>query len=234
MLVGLMTVLPTACADEADLISVGRGRRTATPSPTIPQGNSKPSLPDDAVTAPTNPVIVRFVTVDPQQLTLNTPASPGDTPAGLTASATLTGEVVLSDGTVDPQGVSWSSTDARIQVSESGLVTLSPNAEGSGIVRATSVSDPSQYEIVPVTLTRDGIVRLARQAPSEENVTVHVYQGSTPVKSVAFTGASTDIRLPARKGYTLHVATSQHYRTFPLASLNSNQLVTLDVTFDDP
>ncbi|MNK73472.1 hypothetical protein D3C87_929700 [compost metagenome] len=236
LLLGLLTALSSACADESDLIGVGRGKRTSTSTSTseIPPGNSAPSLPDNAVTAPTNSVVVRFVTLDPQQLTLNTPTTPGDTPAGLTATASLKAEVILSDGAVDPQGVSYSSTDARIQVSESGLVTLSPDAEGSGIIRATSVTDPSQYEIVPITITRDGLVRLALQEPSEETVTVYVYQGSKHVKSTSFEGASTDIYLPAGQGYTLHIATSEHYKGIPLSNLKSNQLVTLDVTFDDP
>ncbi|MNS10250.1 hypothetical protein D3C72_417620 [compost metagenome] len=236
LLLGLLTALSSACAEESDLIGAGRGKRKPTSSPTseISQGNGTPSLPDNAVTAPTNPVVVRFVTIDPQTLTLNTPTTPGDTPAGLTATASLKAEVILSDGAVDPQGVSWSSTDARIQVSTSGLVSLSPDAEGSGIVRATSVTDPSQYEIVPVTITREGIVRLALQTPSEEVVTIYAYQGSTHVKSITFEGASTEIRLPAGQGYILHVATSEHYKGIPLSNLKSNQLVTLDVTFDDP
>ena len=237
LLLGLLIALSSACADESDLIGVGRGKRTSTSTstPDTPQGNSAPSLPDSAVTAPTNSVIVRFVTLDPQQLILNTPTIPGDTPAGLTATASLKAEVILSDGAVDPQGVNWSSTDARIQVSESGLVSLAPDAEGNGIIRATSVTDPSQFEIVPITITRDGIVRLSfQQLPPEEVVTVYAYRGSTQVKSVSFEGPSTDIRLPAGQGYTLHIATSEHYKGIPLSSLKSNQLLTIDVTFDDP
>lgn len=221
VLLSLLSAFVSACAFEDDLpLGV-----SALPHSTPPTGEAPATA---SVGVPT----VRFITIDPRELALNAPDSQMNDPAALPATASLTAEAMLSNGSPDPQGVTWSASDAWLTVDQSGLVRVLPEATGAGLITATSVTDPTQRASIPVTVTRDGIVRVILPMPSGDaaGAMVYVHRDDAYVGAFPLVGPSTDLRIPAGEAYSLEVSSGTFNRLLSVPRLASNQLVTLDLT----
>ncbi|MBO9540202.1 hypothetical protein J7643_06380 [bacterium] len=217
----LLSVLVAACAVE-----------DGPPFGVTAIDHGSPFSGGEAASASVGVPTVRFVTLDPQELDLNAPDPHGETPAGLAATGSLTVEVMLSNGSLDPHGVTWSVSETWLTVDRSGLVRLLPEAAGTGLITATSVTDPTQRASVPVTVTRDGIVRVSSPLPSEDaaGAMVFVQRGNAYVGAFSLVGPSTALRLPAGEEYSFEVSSETFSHLLRVPRLGPNQLVTLDLT----
>jgi uncharacterized protein YjdB len=86
----------------------------------------------------------------------------GETPLDpVHTSVQLQVKTVVSGGNEADYPVTWSTSDARLSLSASGLVTIKPGAEaGDAVVTARSVANPSIVQSVTIPVVRQGSLDL--------------------------------------------------------------------------
>lgn len=202
-LVVAAALLASGCPaeDEAGVAARRTPGTNGAPSPT-PSGAVGGGIEPGGVGVPT----VRTVLVEPASQSLNAPAADGSAPGGLGTTATCSARVTLSNGEADPQGVSWSVSEAaQARVDAAGRVTVQPGAPAGTIaVIATSLRDSRVKAQGYVQVTTDGLLRLTVQ-PTPDPLAQDVEQTTLNVVRQADGGfvrlvnlaPLTDIRLPA-------------------------------------
>jgi hypothetical protein len=180
-----------------------------------------------------------IITIEPAIVTLNLPPAEGATPAGLPASMTLAARVLLTDGKPDDMGVDWSVADVtRLAISPDGVVAVKAGAAtGSALVTARSRRTPGLSKQAFVTITADGVLRLAISPAipagreGEISTYLHVERFGSAVTGAAATGDAA-IRLPSGSGYQITVEREEATDSLAVALGSRGRIVRTAATLD--
>ncbi|HEY9854843.1 MAG TPA: hypothetical protein V6D05_03830 [Stenomitos sp.] len=198
----LLPGLLAGCPEEA---ITGSGN----PKPAV-SASSNPNIVGGVSTSSDGAPAVRMVNLTPTGATLNAPAIDGTEPAGLASSRSFEVQVLLSDGSTDSRGVSWSVSDASRLSVEAGEVRVKPGTPaGSYAVTATSIGEPATPQTAIIQVTTDGLLHLeVSPAPDPEaRLSVNVVRNGQFVRNQPIEPVS-NIRLPAGSGYVAQVQQS--------------------------
>ncbi|MNX76493.1 hypothetical protein D3C86_1080040 [compost metagenome] len=207
--------------------------------PTTTNANTDPS--GRVETGTSGSPTVRHVSVTPATLTLNAPDADGNAPAGFATAASVSADVVLSNGQPDPKGVTWSVSDARLRLDADGTLRVLPGAAaGAAVIKAVAVGDASRTASLPITITDNGQLRL-RFSPalplfSSDTYRVTVTRGGVSVHQGNYKG-TTRLTLAAGSNYAVLVEriadlTTTTSDSVSGVSVGPNGLTTLDFTLE--
>lgn len=192
--------------------SPGPGQTGASSSPGTSASTDPKKVGGDVEQSAPSSNTVRFVAVEPSAVALNAPYTDGTNPAGFPFSQSLRAVATLTGGGTASADVTWTSSDgSRVTVDSAGGVAVkSGAATGSVTVTAESKAVPGVKGVATVTVTADGLVRVAIEPPlpawfsfRKETDVIVKRQGAAINASQA--QDSLDLRLPAGSGYQLLV-----------------------------